>query len=164
MEKPHTKNIQPGRAPLDLKEYEMAGGYSALRKALVSMSPQEVTKLVQDSNLKGRGGAGFNTGMKWSFVPMGEKAQQPKYLITNADEMEPGTFKDRLLLEGDPHQLIEGMILAAYAIQANISYVFLRWAYKEAAVLLRKSIQEAYTAGYLGSNILGSGYQLEMHL
>jgi NADH-quinone oxidoreductase subunit F len=102
--------------------------------------------------------------MKWSFVPMGDDAPHPKYLIANADEMEPGTFKDRLLLEGNPHQLIEGMILSAYAIQADISYIFLRWAYKKAAHLLRKSIHEAYTAGYLGKNILGSGFSLEMHL
>ena len=95
---------------------------------------------------------------------MSSDAPHPKYLICNADEMEPGTFKDRLLLEGNPHQLIEGMILAAYAIQADISYVFLRWAYKKAAELIRKSMAEAYEAGYLGKNILGSGWSLEMHL
>lgn len=140
------------------------GGYASLRKVLKEKTPQEVQKLVQDSNLKGRGGAGFNTGMKWSFVPMGAEARRPKYLIANADEMEPGTFKDRLLLEGNPHQLIEGMIVSAYAIQADISYIFLRWAYKKAAQLIRKSIAEAYEAGYLGQNILGSGWGLEMHL
>src|SRR5690606_29483493 len=112
---------------------------------------------VQDSDLKGRGGAGFNTGMKWSFVPMNIPGQT-KYLIANADEMEPGTFKDRMLLEGNPHQLIEGMIVSAYAIQANISYVFLRWAYKKAARLIEQSINEAYAAGYLGKNILGSDF------
>ena len=95
---------------------------------------------------------------------MGADAPRTKYLIANADEMEPGTFKDRMLIEGNPHQLIEGMILAAYAIQANISYVFLRWAYRYAAQLLQKSIQEAYGAGYLGVNILGSGYNLDMRL
>lgn len=164
MERPLTQYIHPGCPPFDLREYEMTGGYAALQKVIGSMSPQEVQKLVQESGLKGRGGAGFNTGMKWSFVPMGENAPQPKYLIANADEMEPGTFKDRLLLEGNPHQLIEGMILAAYAIQAGISYIFLRFAYKKAAQLLRKSIHEAYSAGYLGKNILGSGFNLEMHL
>src|SRR5690606_33407564 len=97
-------------------------------KVLKGLSPADVQKMVQDSNLKGRGNAGFNTGMKWSFVPMEDGTPRPKYLVVNADEMEPGTFKDRLLLEGNPHQLIEGMILAAYAIQADISYVFLRWA------------------------------------
>jgi NADH-quinone oxidoreductase subunit F len=164
MERPLTKNIHPGRPPYDLKEYEMKGGYEAVRKTLGKLTPGEVQKLVQDSNLRGRGGAGFNTGMKWSFVPMGYDAPHPKYLIANADEMEPGTFKDRLLLEGNPHQLIEGMILSAYAIQADISYIFLRWAYRNAAQLLRKSMEEAYAAGYLGKNILGSGYSLEMYL
>ncbi|MEI6946541.1 NADH-quinone oxidoreductase subunit NuoF [Paraflavisolibacter sp. H34] len=164
MERPLTQHIDPGRPPFDLKAYEAAGGYAALRKVLQGSTPQEVQQLVQDSGLKGRGGAGFNTGMKWNFVPMGDDARRPKYLIANADEMEPGTFKDRLLLEGNPHQLIEGMILSAYAIQADISYIFLRWAYKEAAALLRKSIAEVYAAGYLGPNILGSGWSLEMHL
>lgn len=164
MERPLTSNIHPGRAPLSLRDYEQAGGYSALRKALQTMTPKEIQQSVQDSDLKGRGGAGFNTGMKWSFVPMGQDAPTTKYLIVNADEMEPGTFKDRLLLEGDPHQLIEGMIIAAFAIQANISYIFLRWAYREAAKLCRKAIHEAYEAGYLGKNILGTGYNLDMHL
>ncbi|KIC93493.1 NADH-quinone oxidoreductase subunit NuoF [Flavihumibacter solisilvae] len=164
MERPLTKNIHPGRPPLNLKDYEMTGGYSALRKIMAGMSPKDVQQAVQDSNLKGRGGAGFNTGMKWSFVPMDEKGGPTKYLIANADEMEPGTFKDRLLLEGNPHQLIEGMIIAAYAIQANISYIFLRWAYKAAAKCLEESIHEAYHAGYLGENILGTGYRLEMYL
>ena len=164
MERPLTKNIHIDRPPLDLKEYKMTGGYEAVHKALGQMTPGEVQKLVQDSKLSGRGGAGFNTGMKWSFVPMGNDAPRPKYLIANADEMEPGTFKDRLLLEGNPHQLIEGMILSAYAIQADISYIFLRRAYYKAAQLLRKSIEEAYAAGYLGKNILGSGYNLEMYL
>lgn len=164
MEQPLTQHINANRPPLSLKEYEKVGGYSAVRKVLQQKDPAGVQKLVQDSNLKGRGGAGFSTGMKWSFVPMGPDAPHPKYLIANADEMEPGTFKDRLLLEGNPHQLIEGMIVAAYAIQADISYVFLRWAYKEAATLILKSISEAYEAGYLGKNILGSDWSLEMHL
>jgi NADH-quinone oxidoreductase subunit F len=163
-ERPLTENIFTDRAPLNLKEYEQKGGYAAVRKVLKELTPQEVQKVIQDSKLSGRGGAGFNTGLKWSFVPMGDKAPHPKYLICNADEMEPGTFKDRLLLEGNPHQLIEGMIVAAYAIQADISYVFLRWAYKKAAGLLRKTIAEAYEAGYLGKNILGTGWSLEMHL
>ncbi|WP_439882498.1 NADH-quinone oxidoreductase subunit NuoF [Pontibacter sp. MBLB2868] len=162
METPLTQHIVAGRKPLSLKEYEQAGGYQSVRKALKQMTPAEVTELVKASNLKGRGGAGFSTGMKWSFVPM--DVSGPKYLIANADEMEPGTFKDRLLLEGNPHQLIEGMIVAAYAIQADTSYVFLRWAYKLAAHEITKAIQEAYDAGYLGKNILGSDFHLEMHL
>jgi NADH-quinone oxidoreductase subunit F len=163
MEKPLTKNIQPDRVPLNLADYEKVGGYTAVSKAL-QMAPTDVTNLVKEANLKGRGGAGFNAGTKWSFVPMGDDAPTPKYLICNADEMEPGTFKDRLLMEGDPHQLIEGMIVSAYAIQATESYIFLRWAYKTSEKHLRRAIAEAYEAGYLGQNILGSGYNLEMHL
>ncbi len=162
METPLTQHIVAGRQPLSLKEYERVGGYESVRKVLKEMSPAEVTEIVKASDLKGRGGAGFNTGMKWSFVPM--DVTGPKYLVANADEMEPGTFKDRMLLEGNHHQLIEGMIVAAYAIQANISYVFLRWAYKLAAHEITKAIHEAYDAGYLGENILGTGYNLEMHL
>src|SRR6478752_2344725 len=140
MERPLTQALRADGVPLDIDEYERAGGYRALRKALRELQPAELTAMVKSSNLRGRGGAGFPTGVKWQAVPMGPSARRPKYLVCNADEMEPGTFKDRLLLEGNPHQLIEGMILAAYAIQADISFVFLRWAYKEAAALIRKSI------------------------
>jgi NADH-quinone oxidoreductase subunit F len=164
MERPLTRNIGSDGAPLDLKAYERAGGYQAVRKAMGSMQPADVTQLVKDSNLRGRGGAGFATGLKWSFVPMGDQALRPKYLVANADEMEPGTFKDRLLLEGAPHQLIEGMIVAGYAIQADVAYIFLRWAYKHAEQVLRKAIAEAYQAGYLGQDILGSGYSLQLYL
>jgi NADH-quinone oxidoreductase subunit F len=163
MDTPLTQNIRPDGARLSLKEYEAAGGYQGLRKAL-GMSPQDVQAVVKASNLRGRGGAGFPTAQKWSFVPMGADAPHPKYLIANADEMEPGTFKDRLLLECDPHQLIEGMIISSYAIEADVSYVFLRWAYRVAAARVQQSIAEAYEAGYLGKNILNSGYALEMHL
>jgi NADH-quinone oxidoreductase subunit F len=164
MEKPLTQNIRSdGEAP-SLKEYEHAGGYEAVRRVLRELTPQAVTALVKGSNLKGRGGAGFPTGLKWSFVPMGDDAPHPKYLIANADEMEPGTFKDRLLLEGDPHQLIEGMIVGAYAIQADVAYIFLRWAYRLAADRLQRAIAEAYANNYLGRNICGSDYSLEMYL
>ncbi len=163
-ERPLTKDLRPDRVPLSLKEYEAAGGYQGLRKALKEMSPKDVQKVVTDSNLRGRGGAGFPTGQKWSFVPMGEDAPRPKYLICNADEMEPGTFKDRLLMEGNPHQLLEGMIISAYAIQADVSYIFLRWAYKLAAAILERAIAEAYENNYLGKNIIGSGYSLEMYI
>jgi NADH-quinone oxidoreductase subunit F len=163
METPLTQHISFNRPPLNLKDYAQVGGYQAVHRAIKTMTPQEIMTMVQESDLKGRGGAGFNTGIKWSFVPMNDP-KQTKYLIANADEMEPGTFKDRLLLEGNPHQLIEGMIVSAYAIQANTAYIFLRWAYKKAARLLRQAIDEAYAAGYLGKNILGSGFNLEMHL
>jgi NADH-quinone oxidoreductase subunit F len=162
MEKPLTQHLRPDQRPLTLKEYEKVGGYESVRKALKTMTPEAVQGVVKDSNLKGRGGAGFSTGLKWSFVPM--KTDQLKYLIVNADEMEPGTFKDRILLEQTPHQLIEGMIVSAFAIQAEISFVFLRWAYKTAASAITQAIDEAYAAGYLGKNILGTGFNLEMHL
>ena len=162
MEKPLTEHIREDGRPLSLKEYEKTGGYAALRKVMKGVSPQSIIDLVKDSNLRGRGGAGFATGLKWSFVPL--NAPKPKYLIANADEMEPGTFKDRILLESTPHQLIEGMILSAYAIQADHSFVFLRWAYHTAAHAIEEAIHEAYAAGYLGKNILGSGFDLEMHL
>lgn len=164
MEKPLTKNIRPGEAPLDLKAYERAGGYESVRKALKNMTPKEVIEEVKKSNLRGRGGAGFPTGMKWSFVPMGEEAPRPKYMIMNADEMEPGTFKDRVLLEGDPHLIVESMIVSAYAIESEIGYVFLRWAYKEAERAVERAIAEAYDAGYLGKDILGSGYNFDLEL
>jgi len=163
MEKPLTKHINPLSIPLNLKEYQKVGGYSGVQKALKTLTPAEVTNLIKSSNLLGRGGAGFPTGTKWSLVPMTEK-QGPKYLVCNADEMEPGTFKDRYLLEGNPHQLIAGMIVAAYAIQAQTAYIFLRWAYKKAEAELRKAIAEAYDAGLLGKNILGTGFDLELNV
>jgi NADH-quinone oxidoreductase subunit F len=149
---------------LDIAGYERAGGYQALRKALQQMTPKQVQEEVTGANLRGRGGAGFPTGMKWSFVPMGEDAPHPKYLLVNADEMEPGTFKDRLLLEGDPHQMIESAIIAAYAIEADIAYIFLRWEYKLAEKRLESAITAAYERGYVGKNILGGGYSLELFL
>lgn len=162
MEKPLTKNIESFETPVSLKDYEKNGGYQALKKVL-KMKPEDVQNVVKDSNLKGRGGAGFSTGQKWGFVPMGEDFPH-KYFCCNADEMEPGTYKDRLLLENDPHLVIEGMILSAYAIQADRAYVFLRWAYKYAAKVITKAIKESYEAGYLGKNILNSGYSLDMAL
>lgn len=164
MERPLTRNIDEARGPLDLAGYRRAGGYRALEKALLTMSPSEVTEAVKASGLKGRGGAGFSTGMKWGFVPMGEDAPSPKYFVVNADEMEPGTFKDRYLMEGDPHLLVESAIISAYAIGANVAYVFLRWAYRKSDRLLTKAIAEAYEAGYLGKDIVGSGFELDLYL
>jgi len=163
MEKPLTQHIKNDGTWLTLKEYESIGGYQALRKALQS-PPAEITRLVKESGLKGRGGAGFSTGIKWSTIDISANAVAVKYLVANADEMEPGSFKDRFLLEGNPHQLIEGIIIGAYAIQASFSYIFLRWAYHLAGKALTQSIQEAYEAGYLGKNILGSGFNLDMSL
>ncbi len=163
MEQPLTKNIRPDQEPLSVKDYEKAGGYQSVRKAL-AMPPQDVQNIVKASNLRGRGGAGFSTGMKWSFVPMGTDARRPKYFVVNADEMEPGTFKDRLLLEGDPHQLIEGVIVSAYAIEAEQAFIFIRWAYKLATKRLEQAIKEAYANNYLGKNILGTTYSLDLRI
>jgi NADH-quinone oxidoreductase subunit F len=162
-EKPLTRNIQPDYVPLSVDQFERAGGYQAIRKVL-GMDPKSVQQLVKDSNLRGRGGAGFPTGLKWSFVPMGDNVPWPKYLCANADEMEPGTFKDRLLMEGDPHSFVEGMMVAAYAIQADIGYIFLRGEYKLAERRIQQAIDEAYGKGYLGKNIFGSGYTFELYL
>jgi NADH-quinone oxidoreductase subunit F len=164
METPLTERIEPGEPPPGLSEYEETGGYAAVRKAIGEMTPSEVAGEVEDANLKGRGGAGFPAGQKWSFVPMGEEASHPKYLVCNADEMEPGTFKDRHLMEGDPHGLVESMVVAAYALQADVGYIFLRWAYKTSERRLREAIAEAEEAGYLGEDILGSGWDFELHL
>lgn len=162
--KPLTRNIREGQPPLDLRGYEATGGYEAVRKLVGKVPPQDVQKLVKESGLRGRGGAGFPTGMKWSFVPMGPDAPRPKYLVANADEMEPGTFKDRLLMEGDPHLFIEGMILASYALDADTAFIFLRWGYGVSDERIRKAIAEAKAAGYLGKNVLGSGWSLDMHM
>lgn len=164
MEFPLTRHINLNRPPLSFKEYEKAGGYQGVYKALKNMDPDEIINLVKNSNLLGRGGAGFPTGLKWSLVPKKAGGSGIKYLVANADEMEPGAFKDRYLLEGDPHQLISGMIIAAYSIQAQKAYIFLRWAYKKAEEVLRKAIAEVYDAGLLGKNILGTGYDLDLYL
>jgi NADH-quinone oxidoreductase subunit F len=164
MEKPLTRNMTLNGPPPDLKSYERTGGYQALRKALQKMTPSEVIAEVKTSNLRGRGGAGFPTGVKWSFVPSGEDVPHPKYLIANADEMEPGTFKDRLLMERDPHQLIEGMIIASYATGADVAYIFIRGEYTTAAHALKKAVADAYESHYLGPGILQSDYSLELYI
>ena len=162
MEKPLTKNIRPDRAFATLADYESTGGYQGLHKAITGLQPKEVQQWVKDAGLRGRGGAGFNTGLKWSLVPMEETKDTTHYLVVNADEMEPGAFKDRLLLERDPHQLIEGIIIAAYAIQANTAYIFLRGEYHLAAQRLTTALLEA--KGYLGKHILSSDFNLDIHL
>jgi NADH-quinone oxidoreductase subunit F len=165
--KPLTRNIEEGREPFDITEFEKRGGYHAARKALKQMAPLEVTNTIKEANLRGRGGAGFPTGVKWGLVPPGKAGENGiahKYFVANGDEMEPGTFKDRLLLEGDPHSFIEGMLLGGYAIQADIGYVFLRSEYFLAAERLQKAIKQAYEKGYLGQNILGTGYNYDLYL
>lgn len=147
--------------PMDMATYESSGGYGAARTAIKTLTPQEVQGRVKDANLRGRGGAGFPTGIKWGLVPMGPDAGV-KYLVCNADEMEPNTFKDRLLMEGSAHQLIEGMIVAAWAIQATMGYIFLRGEYVLSATRLNKALDEARAAGLLGKNILGSGWDFNL--
>ena len=128
------------------------------------MTPQEVRAEVTKADLRGRGGAGFVTGKKWAFMPMGEKARRPKYLCINADEMEPGTFKDRVIIEGDPHEMIESAAVSAYAIEADVVYIFVRGEYVLAVERLKKALAEAYAACYLGKNIFGRGWGVEMYV
>lgn len=161
--RPLTWRLQHGDAITDIKTYESLEGYAAVRKVVKEMSPLDVQKVVKDANLRGRGGAGFPTGVKWSLIPMGADAGV-KYLVCNADEMEPGTFKDRLLMEKLPHQLVESMIVAGYAIQATRAYIFLRGEYILAAERLNDAIKEAKAAGYLGENILGSGWSMDLYV
>ncbi len=163
-DRPLTKNIDMSRAPFNFAQTRDAGGYASVEKMLKSMAPGDVLDIVKNSGLKGRGGAGFPTGLKWSFVPMGYTAPTTKYLVVNADEMEPGTFKDRLLMEGDPHLLLEGMMIAAFTIQATTAYIFLRGEYLRAEKLLHQAISECKAAGLLGKNILGSGFDLDIIL
>jgi len=141
-----------------LKGYSDHGGYTALKKAF-KMKPADIVTEVKNSGLRGRGGAGFPTGMKWSFLP---NNGEPRYLLCNADEGEPGTYKDRLMMEKAPHQLIEGMIISAFAIQSKKSYIYIRGEYNFPYKVVEKALREAYDAGYLGKNILGSGFDHDM--
>ena len=159
MEQPLFRHNRPGRC-VTFAEYRAEGGFGALEKALAGMSPAEVQQVVIDSGLRGRGGAGFPTGKKWSFVP--RDLPGPRYLICNCDEMEPGTYKDRVLLEKNPFSLVEGITLAAYAIGVAHAFIFIRRGYEDAAQNCRRAIDEAKAAGLLGENILGSGFSLEL--
>src|SRR5687768_11301758 len=133
-----------------LQVYKENGGYASVEKALKSMAPNDVVEEVKKSGLRGRGGAGFPTGMKWSFLAKPEGVD--RHLVCNADESEPGTFKDRYLMEKVPHLLIEGMITSSYALGAKSSYIYIRGEYFYVARILEKAIEEAYAAGYLGQN------------
>lgn len=144
-----------------IESYLASGGYSALRKAL-GMTPGEITDAVKKSGLRGRGGAGFPAGIKWSFIPPDSK--KPVYLCCNADESEPGSFKDREILEKDPHQMIEGIIIACYAIRSHKAYIYIRGEMPYGARRIQQAIEEAYERGYLGKNILLSGFDLDMKL
>jgi NADH-quinone oxidoreductase subunit F len=148
----------PGIETFDV--YRKNGGYRSVEKALKTMSPEAVLEEVKTSGLRGRGGAGFPTGMKWSFLAKPEGV--PRYLLCNADESEPGTFKDRFLMEKIPHLLIEGMIVSSFALGANQSYIYIRGEYMWVMKIVEKAIAEAYANGFLGKNILGSGYDLDL--
>jgi len=143
-----------------LKDYVAGEGYAAAKRVLTSMTPEEVINEVSAANLRGLGGAGFPAGRKWSFVP--KETDQPKYLVVNADEGEPGTFKDRYIMERDPHALLEGMIIAAYAIGSHKAYVYIRGEYFRSAKRLQRAVDEAYREGWLGENILGTGFDLNV--
>jgi NADH-quinone oxidoreductase subunit F len=140
--------------------YVASGGYVAAAKALSSMKPEQIIEEVAKSNLRGLGGAGFPTARKWSFIP--KNSPKPKYLVVNGDEGEPGTFKDRYIMERDPHALLEGMIIAAYAIGSHKAYVYIRGEYFRSAQRMNRAVQEAYAHGWLGKNIQGSGFDLDV--
>ena len=150
----------PGIETFDV--YRKNGGYRSVDKAIKTMSPDDVVEEVKISGLRGRGGAGFPTGMKWSFLAKPEGV--PRYLVCNADESEPGTFKDRYLMEHLPHLLIEGMITSSYALGCNLSFIYIRGEFMWILHILEKAIAEAYAQGYLGKNILGSGYDLDLRV
>ena len=143
----------------EIRAYESRGGYQGIRKAL-SLDPAALIQLVKDSGLRGRGGAGFPTGVKWGFVP--KNLGKPIYLLNNADESEPGTFKDRALMEGDPHLCIEGMMIAGWALGSNWSCIYIRGEYPYPAVRVQYAIDQAYAAGYLGKNIFNSGFDFDI--
>ena len=143
-----------------LENYLKREGYKAAQKALKEMKPEEVIEEVKKSGLRGRGGAGFPTGVKWGFVP--RDVDKPKYVVCNADEGEPGTFKDRVILGQDPHKLIEGILIAGYAIGANTGYIYIRGEYAKEAEVLEEAISEAYEKGYLGRNIFDSGFTFNL--
>ena len=156
------KNMQQPGYSGSLAEYERAGGYQALKKVLAGVPPDEVIDLVKKSGLRGRGGAGFPTGVKWAFIPKDHPG--PKYLCCNADESEPGTFKDRQLMERDPHQVLEGMAIACYAIGAQTAYIYIRGEFRLGAKILERAIAEAREAGHLGSDVYGSGVAIQIYV
>ncbi len=166
--------LEPGSNTLE--HYVARGGYKAAEKAFKEYKPysemggadgKQIVKeglidLVKRSGLRGRGGAGFPTGLKWSFVPHPSKNPKPRYLVCNADESEPGTFKDKMLIERDPHQLLEGIIISAYACTANAAYIYIRGEFGLGATILQRAIDEAYKGGYLGENVMGTGFKLDV--
>ncbi len=155
------KNVDREGWDQSIKTYEKDGGYEVLKKAM-KMAPGDITTEVKTGGLRGRGGAGFPTGVKWGFLPPNN--EKPVYLICNADESEPGTFKDRYIIHQDPHQLIEGMIISCFAVGAKLAYIYIREEFPEGAQILEAAIEEAHKKGYLGKDILGSGFDLEIYV
>jgi NADH-quinone oxidoreductase subunit F len=153
------QNRKPNRIAT-LEEYRQSGGYEALATVLQKHSPKDLQQIVVDANLQGRGGAGFPAGMKWKSVA--DDAPFPRYVITNVDEMEPGTFKDRIMTHTDPHMIIEGTVLAAFAVSSEKGFVFVRPSYESSAAILEREIRIAREAGYLGKNILGSNFSFDL--
>ncbi len=158
MEEKYFLHNQDHPESASLHFYEKNNGYQAWKKVLTEKSPEQIIEEVKRSGLRGRGGAGFSTGLKWSFVP--RSSPQPKYLVCNADESEPGTFKDRYLVEREPHMLLEGMAIACYAISSRQAFIYIRGEFAHGAQVLHRAIREAEAEGYLGKNIFGSGYDL----
>ncbi|MDQ2731055.1 MAG: NADH-quinone oxidoreductase subunit F, partial [Armatimonadota bacterium] len=146
----------------DIEVYMKQGGYEGARMALKDMDPSGVTTVVKDSNLRGRGGAYFGTGVKWGLMAKG--SPHPNYIICNADESEPCTFSDRWKMNSCPHQLIEGMIIAAYAIQAHTGFIYMRGEFRDCRRAVEKAIGQAYEKGLLGKDILGSGFALDLYV
>jgi len=161
-EKILTKNMSNPGYTGSLQDYEAAGGYQALRKVLDGVPQNDIVEMVKKSGLRGRGGAGFPTGVKWSFLP--KDYQGPRYLCCNADESEPGTFKDRQLMERDPHQMLEGMAITCYAIGAETSYIYIRGEFRLGTQILERAIEEAKQAGHLGLNVYGSGVTINIYV
>lgn len=161
MERYLTKNFGKPNA-IAMAGYLKHGGYRALRKVLKKMEPKDVVEEVKDSGLRGRGGAGFPTGLKWSFMP--QETDGPKYIACNADESEPGTFKDREFLEKEPQMMIEGLIISAYAMGVNTCYIYIRGEYATQTKILQQALAEAYQEKFLGRNILGSGFDCDIYV
>lgn len=160
---PLTWRLRDDKNTIWIEEYLLKNGYASLKKTLKHISPKDVIRIIKESGLKGRGGAGFSTGLKWSLMSQNSSnTNKISYLICNADEMEPGTYKDRLLMEQLPHQLIEGIILSSYALNVSRAYIFLRGEYVQAEKILKKSIQEAISVGFIGLNILQSNFNFQL--
>src|SRR5712672_205364 len=148
------------QSPESIETYLANGGYQGLRRVLKESTPEKMVEEVKASGLRGRGGAGFPTGMKWTFLP--KTKDKPRYLCINADESEPGTFKDRLLIEKDPHLVLEGIILSCFAIECHTAFFYIRGEFQRGLRIFEKAIADATARGYLGKNILGSGFDLEV--